>query len=159
MDTENETDAEFLQRMHDRAKKAMAAATECPTCGNWPTFTFQQVGEHMAVFCETCGEEKGVGFGNTPTEAVAAWNVLPPPCVHACGSRAETECSHGRTCGDCFKDACADNARPDDFPCAGYAGCTNTVDDEDGVCGDCEARGENTGGCPGCGGNCQTACR
>lgn len=51
------------------------------------------------------------------------------------------------------------NALPADFACAGFKGCGNRVDDEDGVCGECEARSYPEGGCPGCGGACQTACR
>ena len=47
------------------------------------------------------------------------------------------------------------------FPCAGYPDCKVMVDDEEGICDACYDRNEqeNAGGCPGCGGNCQTACR
>lgn len=45
-----------------------------------------------------------------------------------------------------------------DFPCQGFKGCERRVGHEDGVCGPCQDR-EPTGGCPGCGGNCQVACR
>lgn len=47
------------------------------------------------------------------------------------------------------------------FHCAGYKDCTNLVDTDDAVCGECHDRNErdNAGGCPGCGGFCRTACR
>ena len=54
-----------------------------------------------------------------------------------------------------------EETRDYEFPCTGYAGCKNMMPDDDLVCRECEARNEreNAGGCPGCGGNCQTACR
>lgn len=47
------------------------------------------------------------------------------------------------------------------YPCSGYSDCTNSVAEEDDVCGECVKRDEreNAGGCPGCGGYCQVACR
>lgn len=47
------------------------------------------------------------------------------------------------------------------FPCSGYQDCRNQMESEDDVCADCIERNqrENAGGCPGCGGACQTACR
>lgn len=47
----------------------------------------------------------------------------------------------------------------DEFPCTGFKGCPNMMPDDDMVCRDCERRERDNGGCPGCGGNCQTACR
>ena len=54
-----------------------------------------------------------------------------------------------------------EETRADEVPCAGFKGCPNMVNDEDDVCRECERREANrqAGGCPGCGGTCQTACR
>jgi hypothetical protein len=79
-------------------------------------------------------------------------------CV-SCGCTAAHACPAGCSWVSPDFNLCTACVGP--FPCAGYRTCTNTVPHRDEPCPDCCARNEreNAGGCPGCGGYCQTACR